>query len=88
MNTKTAVKEITFFCSPASKLQALIKHKYVQDLYIPDLDEKQEEEERQTRGKQQSNSRHYSNEKDSEFKENIQMFEIHIEIFTINKTEK
>jgi hypothetical protein len=45
MNTKMAVKEITsFFESPASKLQALIKRKNIQDLYIPDLSKKREED--------------------------------------------
>jgi hypothetical protein len=45
MNTKMAVKEITsFFDSPASKLQALIKRKNTQDIYIPDLSKKQDED--------------------------------------------
>jgi hypothetical protein len=45
MNTKMAVKEITsFFYSPASKLEALIKRKNIQDLYIPDLSKKREED--------------------------------------------
>jgi hypothetical protein len=45
MNTKMAVKEITsFFDSPASKLEALIKRKNIQDLYIPDLSKKREED--------------------------------------------
>jgi hypothetical protein len=48
MNTKMAVNAILEpFASTASQIQALIKRKNAQDLYIPDLSKKHEEEDRE-----------------------------------------